>query len=1651
MLQCCGVGGGASTAPQAPQLQDTGSAVGTTTSTNTTIMQDPVLESILEQMRETEARKADLERQHAETQNQLHEKIAGRYQGPESVEALQSKIRELEKKTELQMVRHEELSLELTSLRRARSRGPMGHSTVPTTWPPAGSEIDRIIAKIEQDKSASRMVHDLDHARVTITTQQPLVSQGILRSSSENLPNLGQHQHPPHPHALSLGIPTQMSHYAGSPMPLTPMMPGCPPLTPNGPPYHYSEPIPPAPSLSTSQSQPVFQQKIQQYQQPQVTHTELPSSHSQTALQTQQKQQQTHTHFTGSQYQESYPHTQTYQQPLQQQQPQPQQHPASTTYLTSSSQSVIPHYTQPAQTAQSFQLNGSQQATTYPSLSITSHPNGTYSTGAGSSYSSQLSHHNYSVPQTSIPQTTLSSLPPYSTSSYHSTLGPLTSVPQTVLPFSNVQSCFATSGSTYSTVGTNAFGTSGVGSGTTSTGLLQAISDPLQAMQQLSAQSQANQLQQQAIIQQIQQSLRATSPTATATTGHHFLGPRQMPKIPSSILSNPLDRLTNDNIVPEGQVDMLDIPGKGRCYVYIARFTYEPFQHSPNENPEAELPVQGGDYLLVWGQPDEDGFLDAETLDGRRGLVPANFVQKLVGDDLLEFHQAVLGLRDVDDSASTNIPQVSNCYLQDIDLELAALEEGNRNRQAELSAYAELDNIAEEDEQEPPEVYLFSDLVPAPQHLTLERQLNKSVLIGWTAPENTHQLESYHVYVDGVLKVTVKATERTRALVEGVDSTRPHRISVRSVTHSRRTSRDAACTMVIGKDVALGPTAVKASNVTATSAVISWMPSNSNHQHVVCVNNVEVRTVKPGVYRHTITGLAPSTIYRVTVKAKNLRATHFEDQNTQAANNLACHVHFKTLPKGLPDPPVDIQVEAGPQDGTLLVTWQPVALNGSAVTGYAVYADGKKVTDVDSPTGDHALVDIHKLMGLNPKHITVRTKSRESQSGDSCATAIPCSVLRGGTTTHLQHGSTHMQDQGQQQPGMGQQDPHRMTGVDQRYPTAPVPSHMRRHGGTRVDAHGQVIIETDENLSDKEIYPGQSMSQMGVPEITKDSASEANYSEEDDPSRRCRGMPMHYGEQHRYGQMGQQGLPGTHRSGRMSGPGGRPQDPYYDQSGNQRGRAPSYHRGGRGTQAQGGAGHPSSSAQQMNKRTRWFVAIYDYDPKTMSPNPDACEEELPFSKGDTIKVYGEKDADGFYWGECHGRRGYVPHNMVEEIKDQNQPGQGQPGRRGRWGDIYANMPVKKMIALYDYDPHELSPNVDSQVELAFQTGNEIYVYGELGEDGFYMGELNGVRGLVPSNFLTEARDQPPQGQLPPGSRRAPGQSQGPGVRGPPPPPREPPPPGHRRGKDACIVPVSVPVCHLDSRQQQQQQQPSLMNNQQHELQHQQNNPPHLAYQQANHHSYTTVTTSNQHGPTPMGVHQQGPVPPHLQQQGKGRGGVINRRSNVPGGMQGPGQHMQQQQQDYQQQNQPYQQQQANQQNQSYQQQNQGYQQQGTGFGPQGQQFQQQQPQQPQQQQQQQPQQQQNQPYSQQNQGSSMQGSQSTNKPMRGIPTVLPTPQAKTQPNATQGQQQQQPQQQQQSTGPNLMQKFTEMAGASAGGDILSKGKELIFMKFGLGK
>ncbi|XP_054612329.1 RIMS-binding protein 2 [Dunckerocampus dactyliophorus] len=168
---------------------------------------------------------------------------------------------------------------------------------------------------------------------------------------------------------------------------------------------------------------------------------------------------------------------------------------------------------------------------------------------------------------------------------------------------------------------------------------------------------------------------------------------------------------------------------------------------------------------------------------------------------------------------------------------------------------------------------------------------------------------------------------------------------------------------------------------------------------------------------------------------------------------------------------------------------------------------------------------------------------------------------------------------------------------------------------------------------------------------------------------------------------------------------------------------------------------------------RVFVALFDYDPLSMSPNPDAADEELPFKEGQIIRIYGDKDTDGFYRGEVRGRMGLIPCNMVSEIRAEDDETMDQLIKQGF---LPLSTPVdrieqnrrglrrgeasRRMVALYDYDPRESSPNVDVEAELTFCTGDIIAVFGDIDEDGFYYGEINGHHGLVPSNFLEEVPD-----------------------------------------------------------------------------------------------------------------------------------------------------------------------------------------------------------------------------------------------------------------------------------------------------------------------
>ncbi|KAK0154100.1 RIMS-binding protein 2 [Merluccius polli] len=182
---------------------------------------------------------------------------------------------------------------------------------------------------------------------------------------------------------------------------------------------------------------------------------------------------------------------------------------------------------------------------------------------------------------------------------------------------------------------------------------------------------------------------------------------------------------------------------------------------------------------------------------------------------------------------------------------------------------------------------------------------------------------------------------------------------------------------------------------------------------------------------------------------------------------------------------------------------------------------------------------------------------------------------------------------------------------------------------------------------------------------------------------------------------------------------------------------------------------PYYDESEPEESFRIFVALFDYDPLSMSPNPDAADEELPFKEGQIIRVYGDKDTDGFYRGEVCGRMGLIPCNMVSEIRAEDDETLDQlikqgflplntpidrieQNRRGQRRD----QATRRMVALYDYDPRESSPNVDVEAELTFCAGDIMAVFGDIDEDGFYYvsGDINGHRGLVPSNFLEEVPD-----------------------------------------------------------------------------------------------------------------------------------------------------------------------------------------------------------------------------------------------------------------------------------------------------------------------
>ncbi|GCB82047.1 hypothetical protein scyTo_0022611, partial [Scyliorhinus torazame] len=323
---------------------------------------------------------------------------------------------------------------------------------------------------------------------------------------------------------------------------------------------------------------------------------------------------------------------------------------------------------------------------------------------------------------------------------------------------------------------------------------------------------------------------------------------------------------------------------------------YNPYE-GPNENPEAELPLKAGKYLYVYGDMDEDGFYEGELMDGRRGLVPSNFVALLQDEELFLFHSVDTEMDNNllnSDVSHRGLQLPGDGVLRDSKTEslLPSHTEATMYNNGTGILDVNIDEIGE-------------DIVPYPRKINLIKQLAKSVIIGWESaavPPGWGTVNSYNVLVDKEVRSNVPFGGRTKALIEKLNLANvTYRISIQSVT-DRGVSDELRCTLLVGRDVCVAPCHLKVDNITQMSAEVSWLPSNSNYSHMIFLNEEEYDMVKACSYKYQFFNLKPCMVCRMKAVAQPHQVPW--QLPLEQREKKESVVEFCTLPAGLISPSV---------------------------------------------------------------------------------------------------------------------------------------------------------------------------------------------------------------------------------------------------------------------------------------------------------------------------------------------------------------------------------------------------------------------------------------------------------------------------------------------------------------------------------------------------------------------------------------------------------------------------------------------------------------------------------------------------------------------------------------------------------------------------
>ncbi|XP_032100238.1 RIMS-binding protein 2 isoform X7 [Sapajus apella] len=853
----------------------------------------------------------------------------------------------------------------------------------------------------------------------------------------------------------------------------------------------------------------------------------------------------------------------------------------------------------------------------------------------------------------------------------------------------------------------------------------------------------------------------------------------------------------------------------GKVHLCVARYSYNPFD-GPNENPEAELPLTAGKYLYVYGDMDEDGFYEGELLDGQRGLVPSNFVDfvqdnesrlastlgseqdqnfinhsgiGLQGEHILDLHSPThvdAGITDdgagtldvnIDDIGEDIVPYprkitlikqlaksvivgweppavppgwgTVSSYNVLVDKETRmSLTLGSRTKalieklnMAACTYRISVQCVTSRGSSDELQCTLLvgKDVVVAPSHLRVDNITQISAQLSWL-PTNSNY--SHVIFLNEEEFDIVKAA-RYKYQFFNLRPNMAYKVKVLAKPHQmpwqlpleQREKKEAFVefsTLPAGPPAPPQDVTVQAGATPATIRV-SWKPpvltptGLSNGANVTGYGVYAKGQRVAEVIFPTADSTAVELVRLRSLEAKGVTVRTFSAQGESMDSAVAA------VPPELLVPPTPHPRSAPPS--------KPLASAGVPDTKdehlrpHARMDEAWEQSRAPGPVHGHTLEPPVGPGRRSPSPSRILPQPQGTPVSTTVAKAMAREAAqRVAESSRLEKRSVFLErSSAGQYAASDEEDVYDSPG-------------FKRRGASVDDFLKGSELGKQPHCCHGDEYHTESSRGSDLSDIMEEDEEEL-YSEmqlEDGGRRRPSGTshnalkilgnPASAGRADHMGRRFPRGSAGPQRS--------RPVTvPSIDEYGRDR-LSPDFYE----------ESETDPGAEELPARI--FVALFDYDPLTMSPNPDAAEEELPFKEGQIIKVYGDKDADGFYRGETCARLGLIPCNMVSEIQADDEEMMDQLFRQGflplntpvekiersRRSGRHHSVSTRRTVALYDYDPRESSPNVDVEAELTFCTGDIITVFGEIDEDGFYYGELNGQKGLVPSNFLEEVPD-----------------------------------------------------------------------------------------------------------------------------------------------------------------------------------------------------------------------------------------------------------------------------------------------------------------------